>query len=158
MAQDEINHRFRVLRRQWKMSFPFSDDDSDLAAEFLVSLLHYASLTVEPWIEATAIVKDRDPSPGQRSQVIERRRLRHETVHRRIARVNTGNLIRIRNRPGIHLAPFRSGGLHGRHLRKTVIDHRLVGFIPLLLHLAGLRGDRRCHDVVTLRKKCQVHG
>src|ERR1039457_2646777 len=93
MAHDEIDGRLRVVGREWKMSFPFPDDDCDLSAEFLVSLLDHASLAVQPWVEAAAIVKDWDARLGQRSQVVDGSRLRHETVQRGIARINTRDLI-----------------------------------------------------------------
>jgi hypothetical protein len=95
MAQNEINGRFRVVERDWKVSFPFPDDDGDVSAKLLISRLDDASLTVERWVEAAAIVKDQDTSCRQRSQVINRSRLRRETVQRGIARVISFGFFRL---------------------------------------------------------------
>src|SRR5258708_5717535 len=128
------------------MPFAFPDDHRDLSVEFLISLLDDASLVVEPWVEASAIVQDRDAGFGQWRQVVDRRRRCHQTSHGGIPRIDTGNLVRIRDCPRVYLSRVRSGPFHHWLLRESVVDQGPVGLIPLLLHHAGLRRERWSND------------
>src|SRR5260370_37884680 len=95
VAQNEIDHRLRIFGRKRKMSFAFPDDTCDLPAEFLITLLDNASLLIEPGVKAATIVQDRDAGFRQRTQVIDRRRLCHETAQSRIADINAGDFVRV---------------------------------------------------------------
>ena len=56
------------------MSLAFLDDDLDLAAKFLVSLLNLKRIVLEPRVEAAANMKKRHVGFGQGSEIIERLR------------------------------------------------------------------------------------
>ena len=72
-GEDEIHHGLRVLRADGEMSLALLDDDRDLTAELLVSLLNNAALAVKPGVEAAANMEDGHAGFGQRGQIIDRR-------------------------------------------------------------------------------------
>src|ERR1700676_1525800 len=106
VAHDEIHHWFRILARHREVTLALGHQHRDPPAEFLVSLLHHPCLVLQPWVETPTVVQNRNPGLGQRRQVVDRRRLRHQTAQERITGVNHRDLVRVRDRPRVRLAPL----------------------------------------------------
>lgn len=97
-----------------------------------------------------------DASLDERSQMVDRRRFRHEAAQGRIPSIDTGHFVWVSDGPGISLSCARAGPFQHWLLRESIDDQGRVGFIPLLLQHARLRGERRSNDVETLRQQSQI--
>ena len=141
VAQEEIHDRLRVFRFAGQMSLAFLDDDRDRTAELLVALLDNPRLVRKPGVEAAAIVQERYTGLGQRGQVIEWRRLRHEAAENGIPAIDAGHLVRVLDRPGVGFPGGRPGSFQHRLSGEAVVGQELVSGVPLFPHGAGLRGE-----------------
>src|SRR5215471_19124405 len=85
------------------MALAFFDDDRYRAAQFLVPLLHYPGLAVEPRIAAATHMQHRHPGLSQPGEAVERLDLRHPAPQDRVLDIDARDLVWVLDRPGVGL-------------------------------------------------------
>ena len=108
------------------MPIAFLDDDGDLTAKFLITLLNNFRLSFQPRVHAAAHMQQRHTSVCQRSQMIKGLSVRHGQPQDGILSVEATDLVRIGDRPGIDFASRSSSVFHHRLEGESLIDQKPV--------------------------------
>ena len=157
IPHDEIHHTCLVCYCERIARVVFIDDDSDLAAEFLVALFNHLRLIVEPRVGLVAHVQERHAGFGERTEIFQRRGFRHEAAQRGISANDASDLVRVFDRPGVGFARRCASAFHHRLFGQPVLGHELISGVPLRAHRAGLRGERRNNNVKTSSEQRLIH-